>query len=1069
MSVEETGSLELFEGKQQEITRQELVERVSEHVNRILRRNLYELKLDEKQTFRLLRQKEELRRYLKEAGTGNLQVKEYLISFIQEFLLNGMKMDEEMIKHTFFFSEKGSRQAAVRFDILLFLYKEQYGSGAMEKLIEEHGLLSGTENVITEEQIEHVYGVCGRKLKFIEQIELLSRKIYAYYKGLGAIDELRDMKIDGVSGGVSGKEGTYHSAWIFYHGRSVWLPFLDFEREEEMERISRNLCRYHQPGEISRKKGYLVHEMADHARVVVARPDFAENWMFFIRKLDNIPEVSLQQLVTGGHAEIPVELLKWLMKGCQVTAVTGMQGCGKTTLLTAMVGEIPEEYTIRVLELAFELHLRERYQNRNIVTFRETAGMMEHGGIGGQEALEVQKKTDGAVSIIGEVVSAKVASWMIESGQTGSLFTIFTHHAKSTRSLLLSLRNSLLKEGSFQSERVALEQVTEVVRFDVHLHMSREGQRYIERISEIVPDTESPEGYRIVELVRFDGERYVKLHTISETTRAEMVKWLTKGRLSVEETGSLELFEGKQQEITRQELVERVSEHVNRILRRNLYELKLDEKQTFRLLRQKEELRRYLKEAGTGNLQVKEYLISFIQEFLLNGMKMDEEMIKHTFFFSEKGSRQAAVRFDILLFLYKEQYGSGAMEKLIEEHGLLSGTENVITEEQIEHVYGVCGRKLKFIEQIELLSRKIYAYYKGLGAIDELRDMKIDGVSGGVSGKEGTYHSAWIFYHGRSVWLPFLDFEREEEMERISRNLCRYHQPGEISRKKGYLVHEMADHARVVVARPDFAENWMFFIRKLDNIPEVSLQQLVTGGHAEIPVELLKWLMKGCQVTAVTGMQGCGKTTLLTAMVGEIPEEYTIRVLELAFELHLRERYQNRNIVTFRETAGMMEHGGIGGQEALEVQKKTDGAVSIIGEVVSAKVASWMIESGQTGSLFTIFTHHAKSTRSLLLSLRNSLLKEGSFQSERVALEQVTEVVRFDVHLHMSREGQRYIERISEIVPDTESPEGYRIVELVRFDGERYVKLHTISETTRAEMVKWLTKEEKEAFFNVDI
>ena len=54
-------------------------------------------------------------------------------------------------------------------------------------------------------------------------------------------------------------------------------------------------------------------------------------------------------------------------------------------------------------------------------------------------------------------------------------------------------------------------------------------------------------------------------------------------------------------------------------------------------------------------------------------------------------------------------------------------------------------------------------------------------------------------------------------------------------------------------------------------------------------------------------------------------------------------------------------------------------------------------------------------------------------------------------------------------MPDTESPEGYRIGELVRVDGERYVKLHTISETPRAEMVKWLTKEEKEAFFNVDI
>ena len=64
MTGEEAKRQGISEAKEQEITRQELVERVSEHVNRILRRNLYELKLDEKQTFRLLRQKEELRRYL---------------------------------------------------------------------------------------------------------------------------------------------------------------------------------------------------------------------------------------------------------------------------------------------------------------------------------------------------------------------------------------------------------------------------------------------------------------------------------------------------------------------------------------------------------------------------------------------------------------------------------------------------------------------------------------------------------------------------------------------------------------------------------------------------------------------------------------------------------------------------------------------------------------------------------------------------------------------------------------------------------------------------------------------
>ena len=515
--------------------------------------------------------------------------------------------------------------------------------------------------------------------------------------------------------------------------------------------------------------------------------------------------------------------------------------------------------------------------------------------------------------------------------------------------------------------------------------------------------------------------------------------------------------------------MEKVSEHVNQILRRNLYELKLDEKQMMRLERQKEDLRRNLKAAGTGNRNVKEYLITFIEEFLLNSLLMDEEKINETFLFSREGLARWDTMFDILLFLYEKEYQMEALEHLICEGGFLQNGRNYISGEEMELLYARRARPLSFIEQLELLSQKVYAYYKGLGAIDEIRDMKIDGVSGGVSGKAGDYHSAWIFYHGRSIALPFLDFESEEEMERIARNLCRYHQPGEISRKKGYMVHEMADHARVVAARPDFAENWMFFVRKLDNIPDISLKQLVTGENAALPVTLLKWLMKGCQVTAITGMQGCGKTTLLTSMVEEIPQEYTIRVLELAFELHLRERYGDRNIVTFRETADVQHTGGIGGWEALEVQKKTDGAVSIIGEVVSAKVASWMIESGQTGSLFTIFTHHAKTTRSLLLSLRNSLLKEGSFQSEKVALEQVVEVVRFDVHLHMSREGERYIERINEIVQDAESPDGCRIVELLAYDGKGYVQKGRISSETRKEMEKWMTKQEREEFLNVDI
>lgn len=517
-------------------------------------------------------------------------------------------------------------------------------------------------------------------------------------------------------------------------------------------------------------------------------------------------------------------------------------------------------------------------------------------------------------------------------------------------------------------------------------------------------------------------------------------------------------------EISRQELVVKINEHVNRILRQNLYELKLDEHTANHLMQRKQELRDNLRRAGCGDLEAKKFLVQFIKESLMKLYGFTENTIEQTFLFLEKKSRKAEFCFDEILYYLQKKYEDNALEFFMEENGLnptVSGRYE-IDETTICTLYKQYDIRLDFQDKLELLSRKVYAFYKGLGVIDEIRDMKIDGVSGGVSGNRENYANAWIFYKGQSVHLSFLDFESEAEMERICRNMCRYRQPGELSKKKGYLVHEMADHARVVVARPDFAECWLFFIRKLDNLPKSSLMDLLKDENRELPVTVLSWLMKGCQNVAITGMQGCGKTTLLMALVEQIPREYTLRVLELAFELHLRERYQKRNIVTFRETAN------VDGFDALEVQKKTDGAVSIIGEVASAKVAAWMIESGQTGSLFSLFTHHAKTTERLLYSLRNSLLKEANFRSEQIALSQVVEVVRFDVHLHMDRDGHRYIERITEIIP-MESGKGFRTVDLMYFDGEQYVQGAHISMETRKDMARQMTKKEREAFAHVDI
>ena len=277
------------------------------------------------------------------------------------------------------------------------------------------------------------------------------------------------------------------SIWIFFQGKSIRLAFLSFGTEAELKRVCQNIYKYNNPGQLSDTNGYKINEMKDGSRVVVVRPSFSETWAFFVRKFD-VKRSTLEQWFKGepGSKE-SIELLKYLVKGARIVSITGEQGCGKTTMLMGMIENIYETMNIRVQETAFELHLRKIYPTRNILTFRET------DTISGQEGLDVQKKTDGSVNIIGEVATDPVAAWMIQAAQVASKFTLFTHHAKTFPNLVTALRNSMLRIGQFNNEKTAEEQVVQVLNFDVHLTKDFRGKRYIERITECIPVEEKNE------------------------------------------------------------------------------------------------------------------------------------------------------------------------------------------------------------------------------------------------------------------------------------------------------------------------------------------------------------------------------------------------------------------------------------------------------------------------------------------------------------------------------------------------------------------------------------------------
>lgn len=557
-----------------EFTIEAMTSFVKQTLHELTHSQLTDLGLHEEEYKRRLNQRSELRKALKNCISGDVHEKQYVKQFMADLLVKSYGVTEGNIDQAIPFADPRLLSVQDQFEIIFYLYKLQYGQDALSMMLELHGLAElrvlpgyGDEPVyaVTASDVEQMYANESRSLTFSEKLEIVVQRIYQQFKGFSVIDELRDQRIDGVSGGVSGiladesfaasygldplrmlqasvqpdrKARMTESVWIFYKGKTIHMACLSFGTELELKRVCQNIYKYNHPGQLSEANGYKVNEMKDGSRVVVVRPPFSESWAFFVRKFD-IRSATLEQLVTGDNAQLPIQMLRYLMKGSRITAITGAQGSGKTTLLMAMIEHIYPTYTLRVQEMAFELHLRKIYSRRNILSFRET------DRITGQEGLDLQKKTDGTVNILGEVASDGVSSWMIQMSQVASLFTVFTHHAKTFRDLIFSLRNSLLKSGVFHHEAVAEQQVVQVINFDIHLKRDAAGKRYIERITECIPKEKEPLGMieggahgsvrkMLGQFMQLQAEYYRRVHDQSSFSFRNIIEFRDGGYVAAE-------------------------------------------------------------------------------------------------------------------------------------------------------------------------------------------------------------------------------------------------------------------------------------------------------------------------------------------------------------------------------------------------------------------------------------------------------------------------------------------------------------------------------------------------------
>ena len=460
--------------------------------------------------------KDILRHSLKVCTHGNTGAKMFVVDYISDLLQRKFGVTEETINYAIPFDRPDELTAEYKLKILLHIYKKKFDMNAIKELILRNNLdrpLGEGSETYYEISCADIDLVFRRHLKvyqaltFSDKVAILSQKIYEKYKGLGVIDDIRFMNIDGLNGGTSGVPQTFYQygadttygakpgelpliacncIWMMFKGKKIHLSCIGFGTETELQRVTKNICRYNNAPTLSKMKGYLVNTTEDGCRVVGVRPGMAESFGFFFRKFDASQRMPLEVLYPFEFVDKLKELLSFTIAGCMNTGLTGQQATGKTTCLMSLIYYLPAALSIRLQEMAFELYLRKVYPNRNIMTFVDTPTVSAQAGI------ELQKKTDGDVNLFGEVAQSSVVPLALKMGQTGSAMLMFTAHHKTTEDLVNEWGDDLVSEGASTDSFKATQTVASVLDMDIHLERAINGLRYIARVTQILPHIAEP-------------------------------------------------------------------------------------------------------------------------------------------------------------------------------------------------------------------------------------------------------------------------------------------------------------------------------------------------------------------------------------------------------------------------------------------------------------------------------------------------------------------------------------------------------------------------------------------------
>lgn len=389
----------------------------------------------------------------------------------------------------------------IKFEILLYCLAPQYGKNAVKFLNDTYKWSSPryiAQSGLERREVDYTLVDTMFKeqmpydsLSYEQCIDVISILVYQNSKGYGKIDTLMQQNIDGLELGTVGAIRyrllnanpdyvTERSCSIQLDAQWIHLSFINFGTVDEIKRLVLNVSNTEGSEALTIKRPTKVVDMYNGSRVTCIRPNVGATWGLFVRSF-SAGVISVKKWLDKPEVknwEIVDKLLFYLCQCTENTAVTGQQNTGKTTLMKGLIGYYPY-FNIRVIEMSFELQLNEIYPDRNIFCTRNDEFTSA------TEVQDILKKTDGYLSMAGEIATNEVAANAMQFGLVASQATMFSHHGKDYMGLIEGLTNALLSSGQFNDRDSAQGLVLDVVKHNVHCDFHKK-LRVVDYIEEIV-------------------------------------------------------------------------------------------------------------------------------------------------------------------------------------------------------------------------------------------------------------------------------------------------------------------------------------------------------------------------------------------------------------------------------------------------------------------------------------------------------------------------------------------------------------------------------------------------------